>query len=628
MKITLIQPPLLEQAANMLSPPLGLLSLAATAREQGVEASVLDFNLKGFQVPEFREPERFYVEAVELIEETKPDIVGFTSMGLESHVCLELAKKLKEQNPKLITLLGGAHFTSIAIDVIEKYEWVDFVICGEAEIPILHLLDALDQGTWNDEIHNVAFRNGRGEAKLRRNILAKVDLDTIPFPAYDLINPEDYFAVNPYRMTCLEHARGCQLKCSFCYSQSHWGHGERGKSTARIIEELKLIRDLGWENVFFVADNFVTNREATEALCKEIENAKLNLDWNCYATLAQLDKNTLAYMSRAGCTSVFVGVDAVSGINKKNFKKSYFKGWEQLEKKLRLCMSAGILPTCSFMVSDTDSVEGIEETIRTALFSRNIGASVVVNALAIYGETGCKKERIGAKASYSNLKVALLFDTPKLNEDNTFAMKSPDLFPMHQGGTIRVLNSDLSVFCSVVNNLLFAFPRTLIRLVFDNDLKLVSFVEKVLNDIATSDADKKINYGIDLARIAELLEKVTSEKCSLANQTLALEKWMLPKIALVPSQHLLIKSGDKESAISTDQFVVVRSPVVPSQLGEMNFITSAKQANYYLISRSHGAESYRAIDQGLGQLLQGACSKQPSTKPIEIEESAFMLLSA
>ena len=61
--------------------------------------------------------------------------------------------------------------------------------------------------------------------------------DDYPFPAYDLVNLEAYYAVNPYRVLDIEQNRGCALRCSFCYAANHWGQGEQTRSIDRVVED-------------------------------------------------------------------------------------------------------------------------------------------------------------------------------------------------------------------------------------------------------------------------------------------------------------------------------------------------------------------------------------------------------
>ena len=85
--------------------------LGAALREESVDVEIVDLNLRGMQNPALLHDENFYTIALNWILDTSPDVVGFTSMALESHVCLELAKLVKQQGGN--KACGQPGFTSI-----------------------------------------------------------------------------------------------------------------------------------------------------------------------------------------------------------------------------------------------------------------------------------------------------------------------------------------------------------------------------------------------------------------------------------------------------------------------------------------------------------------------------------
>jgi radical SAM superfamily enzyme YgiQ (UPF0313 family) len=93
------------------------------------------------------------------------------------------------------------------------------------------------------------------------------------------------------------------------------GRQVRIKTPSQIINELDMLRRLGWkENVFFVDDNFVGNGRATKALLREL------ISWHtsagqCFDFNAQVlvnvakDQELLDLMVEAGFYKVFQIVD-------------------------------------------------------------------------------------------------------------------------------------------------------------------------------------------------------------------------------------------------------------------------------------------------------------------------------
>ena len=235
MRITLVQPPSNRYDTSELAPPVSLLSVAAVLEEDDVDVSLVDLNVMGLRDPGFVDV-AFYRKASECIAATNPDVVGFTSMALESHICLELGRLVKTLDPSVRVVLGGPHFTAIAQEVLEFYPWVDYVIVGEGELPARMLLRYLRGKVSTSEFSNIAHRR-HGEFALNREFKPYSTLNDLPFPAYHLVDLEEYFRLNPYRVLDIEHARGCALRCAFCYSPVHWGQGEQTKRIDRIVED-------------------------------------------------------------------------------------------------------------------------------------------------------------------------------------------------------------------------------------------------------------------------------------------------------------------------------------------------------------------------------------------------------
>lgn len=485
----MVQAPLIEGIPDALNPPLGLLALGAVLLDDSVDVCVVDLNLTVFTDPASIEPDVFYEYAVERIAATRPDLVGFTSMMLESHVCLELARLLKLRDPGLRTVFGGPHFGAIATEMMAAYDWVDFVVAGEGEKAAVELTRHLRGQRALDGLQNVAYRTRSGVV-LDRQYGTNYPFADLPKPAHGLVDLGEYFAVNTLKLLCIEHARGCQLRCAFCYSEAHWGHGETTRAIDRVVEDLADLADLGAAHAFFVGDNFLTNKKQAIELCGAIEQARIPVRWKSYATLAQLSPPVVEALSRAGCRSVFIGVDAASESAKVAFRKTYFKGWEPLERTLRTCIDNDVHPTCAFMLSSGDTAEGIEQTLRVAACAQAIGAHICLNALAVYNSSALDHEVGSQDAKYSEGKSRLLCQTSTINTTNSLAVVRPDLFPLHQATPDSAFTPDLFALCHVAEEMLYLCPSTLARMALDEPDSLLSLFNRVV--VASSKAGNPV----------------------------------------------------------------------------------------------------------------------------------------
>ena len=115
MKVLLINPPNNLFDVFELAPPIGLLSLASALGKEDVEIELLDCNLKGIADQAFVQQD-FYEKTLRLVEEKCPDVVGLTSMVVNSHVVLELAKRIKapsaDADPRFRPGGAGTRFLS------------------------------------------------------------------------------------------------------------------------------------------------------------------------------------------------------------------------------------------------------------------------------------------------------------------------------------------------------------------------------------------------------------------------------------------------------------------------------------------------------------------------------------
>jgi hypothetical protein len=79
--------------------------------------------------------ETFLAEMIEKYHLSQAHLVGFTSMFSQNLACFSLARKLKEINPDLVTVMGGANCeTPMGEEIVKNVKAIDFVFSGPALI--------------------------------------------------------------------------------------------------------------------------------------------------------------------------------------------------------------------------------------------------------------------------------------------------------------------------------------------------------------------------------------------------------------------------------------------------------------------------------------------------------------
>jgi len=134
------------------------------------------------------------------------------------------------------------------------------------------------------------------------------DLVRLPTPAYHLWpGLEKRWAVP------LEVGRGCPFACTFCSTSQFFRRHFRLKTPARVIEQMKALRQAyGTARFHLVHDTFTAVRARVVEFCQALLKCGCEFDWTCSARPDCVDAELLALMAKAGCSGFFFGVETGS----------------------------------------------------------------------------------------------------------------------------------------------------------------------------------------------------------------------------------------------------------------------------------------------------------------------------
>jgi len=299
MKVLMINPPYNSSKykfIGLVAPPLGIAYIAAMLEKNGITVKILD--APALEIGH---------EAVKNeIQKYSPDIVAVTSVTPTIESALKTAKISKEACPNAVTVLGGYHPTFTYQEVL-KNNFVDVVVCGEGELTMVELVDALENGKNLREVRGIATKDFK---TLPRGIIE--DLDSIPFPARHLLPMDEYKILNMKLTTgTIVSGRGCPYKCSFCASSAMHGQKLRLRSAENVVDEMEhLVSDHNIEMVAFMDDTFTLNKKRVYEICEAIKDRGLDNYWGCTARVDTISEDLLKTMKDAGCITMFLGVES------------------------------------------------------------------------------------------------------------------------------------------------------------------------------------------------------------------------------------------------------------------------------------------------------------------------------
>lgn len=205
--------------------PMGLFPMASLLRARGFDVEIIHLDLESAQLEKIL------------------DLNELAAVGLDCHwvnqtpVVLDTAALLKRKKPDLFIFLGGFTASYFTEEILTKYPFIDAVIRGDGEIPVIELCQALKEA-WTAKkssanllkgVQNLAWRQPTGEIVLNRfsYVATSAEIDHLDFGRVDLLRHWPFYRdlckfwtkfspLNRLPLFFLEVGRGCQYHCSFC----------------------------------------------------------------------------------------------------------------------------------------------------------------------------------------------------------------------------------------------------------------------------------------------------------------------------------------------------------------------------------------------------------------------------
>jgi anaerobic magnesium-protoporphyrin IX monomethyl ester cyclase len=292
--------------------PLGTLYAASLMRENGYSVSLFD---------------TMFVERADEIlpalQRSQPRFLVVCDDGFNylTKMCLtnmreaafEMCKLAKQQGCTIIVS------SSDSTDRYENYllEGADFVIIGEVEQTLLALINQLKSKD-NDfsKIHGIAFKTSQGILKTQNQNVIK-DLDSLPMPAWDLVdmevyrakwlNHKGYFSIN------MSTTRGCPFKCNWC-AKPIYGNRYNSRTPAHVVAEIRFLKqNFNMDHIWFCDDIFGLKPGWVLEFAKLLKKENIQIKFKIQSRADLLiDEDLVAALATAGCETVWIGAESGS----------------------------------------------------------------------------------------------------------------------------------------------------------------------------------------------------------------------------------------------------------------------------------------------------------------------------
>ena len=227
--------------------PMGSIAIADYIDRNGFSTEIVHTGLEEMLNPSFT------IE--DLFKDYTPTVLGIDLHWYpHSYDALRTAEIAKNTYENVFIVLGGFTASCFAEEILQKFDYVDAIVKGDAEIPMLDLLNGLSSGNLSN-IPNLFYRENSSIKKSKKTYLPSQDeFDSFNFHKVSLLrhwhkyvqltHENDDLRQKLKRQGWLCIGRGCSVNCSYCGG----GHNAQchiaGRSTPLLRSQEKVVETL------------------------------------------------------------------------------------------------------------------------------------------------------------------------------------------------------------------------------------------------------------------------------------------------------------------------------------------------------------------------------------------------
>ena len=391
--------------------PYGIAILASIAKKCGHQVQIYDANA-------WRKSDNV-LKQVCLADSW--DVIAVGGLTTTYGYIKKTVKIAKQNSPNSFIIAGGGFITAMPNEIMEWLPMIDVGTIGESFVTFPEILEKIDCGDLDfSKTLGVIWRDKDGTPVLNETRPIINNLDTIPYPAWDMFPLEEvYFknssalfsedAYGAKRRIDINGSFGCRFVCRYCWHlgttgdmlispneegindvQFTYGRNIRYHSPEYIINMVKELKErYNIDQATFIDENLMTmdvasGRSWLKEICnlwineglapnrKKKKRSKTGVYWSGTSHASLHKPDILEKMYESGCTHLVYGLESFDP----NILKNLGKGSNRKNNisSVSICMESGIIPVPNIIIGFPDETfESIRNTI-TALIGLGIHA--------------------------------------------------------------------------------------------------------------------------------------------------------------------------------------------------------------------------------------------------------------
>jgi radical SAM superfamily enzyme YgiQ (UPF0313 family) len=300
------QPGILGHPPNTTStyPPLGLLYIGAVLENEGHNVEIIDLGAESLSEEQLKKCL------------TTSDAVGISVYTNNYKSAVNIARIIKELDPKIPLIIGGPHCTFLKQQSLNDIPYADIAVELEGEAPVLDIVQYLNGEKKLNDINGIYYKQNN-EIKSGKPFKLIKDMDSIPFPARHLVDKYDYGNFpweyhSKKKFASMITSRGCPFHCRFCsrYNNAINGYGFSQRSAENVVKEIQEINDK-YDSVAIVDDCFLTDIRRSHKIFDMLIDIGTDVEIMIIgARVDSADENLYKKMKKAGVTYMSFGIES------------------------------------------------------------------------------------------------------------------------------------------------------------------------------------------------------------------------------------------------------------------------------------------------------------------------------
>lgn len=348
-RLLLIYPPFTTPALVEFA-PIGICQLAAYVRQELPDTAIriLDYTNTHYSEAAYRT----------ILREFEPDLVGISIITLNAPGGFMLSKLTRKALPHVPIIMGGVHSMHKPWECFEH--GATYLSRGDGE-PLL--VEAMRDG-FSSKIRGLAWVNHHATITYASPRPQTLDITTLPFPAYDLVDMESYPRWPTWEII---GSRGCPYRCSFCTNHGMWDGKIRFRTPRNIVDEIEhLHTEYGATGIQFQDDTINVPQQRALDICNEIVRRGLHehmeFSGSMRVNTQLVSPELFAQLKHAGFVYLGFGVESGSQRVLDIMHKDLTPG--EVRAAVHMARGAGIKRVMGYLMIGNWG-EGVRDVLRT-----------------------------------------------------------------------------------------------------------------------------------------------------------------------------------------------------------------------------------------------------------------------